>query len=248
MRLATIVIRATRLLTSLWVILLLLASSAGANCNNPLDEEGSIALKLNAFELLIPERYSTEPAYLTWFRWIPGLDNDSRSALVLIPDEDVACAIPGYRFEHNSPFKEDMLLLIQALSDTEKREFANPEYAMISSIRLGIGPFSGGKVVKEDRIPGAYKYFEDETEKRWVLLRLAPDEPLPVGESYFDYFISDCQKSGPAYRIVDSCTSVQIVGDFSVEFSYTGHNLVHLAKMRKLTEDLIGKWRRHSQD
>ena len=233
-----------RQLTSFGPIACVLVFAIGSASGALAREAGSLPetrdVQLGDRVLRIPKSYLKESDRLPdWLRWLPGLDDDSKSMLMTLGADEVAAHVPGY-VSDNRTGKEDLDLYVAAYNPIEIARFRNPDWARDIWQRSNL---YATRFVEREPDTGLYRiYMSHDLMEVWDLLTIDPDtRPLPRETRHF--LLGYCQyfsKSVTGDPL--ACTGSLLVNRIYVQFSTNGANFKHIEGIRNYLAQLFRGW------
>lgn len=198
-------------------------------------------VKLRDRTLRIPDRYLDDFSRIpSWLRWLPGLDDDLHSILMVIPASDVAAHVPGY-VTRNKIADEDLHLIVSVLTDVELQRSRYPSW--VRDIWRAEGLYKR-RFFREDPDTGFYNVLEQGKDDRWWdMLTLNPDD-FPLYNGHYAVWLGSCIASSgenPA-GVKRSCSSFVLYENFHIHFRMRDKNIRHVKKIRMYLVEQLKEW------
>ena len=198
-------------------------------------------LRLGRYVLRVPESNAVSSSSPSWFRWIPGLDSDERSALIRFWSEEVTTAVPSYRTADRR-FQDDIEVLLIVLNPEEVRRYHDPQFAQLEELWYGRGSYKN-RIIEFDQSYGLYKvYRKVEYPRSWAYLNRKPDPKAGVPKQTSDFWVANCLLLGPKEEKIASCRSYGLLGNIVLEFNISDYNIPVLEEVRSFLIESVQSW------
>lgn len=205
-----------------------------------------VHLYLGDHEFRIPEENAlTEPLPI-WLRWLPGLDDGSRSALLVMRADELGKNIPGYQTS-DGRYRDDITVRIAALTPVEQQRYRNSRLrSQLADLWFGRGSYHSRRV---EPVPGErlYKVYRSiEYPRSWALLKEYPDPTKPLPKAPLDFWIAHCLAGGRPIGETGkgvTCRSHVLADDILIEFSVSDYNLPVIEDVRGFLKAKVLEWK-----
>jgi hypothetical protein len=199
-------------------------------------------IRLDGHTLVIPQRYFVdEYGSLSWLRRVPGLDDGAKEIPLRIDASEVAAAIPGYKPD-DGHFHEDLRLRLVALTEVERRRYADP--GQFLDIWDAKGSYRD-RIIEADPEPGFVRvYRKIEYPNSWEIFTVSPGL-VKIPQDIFSFWIGHCvtlHSTLTASGTSVDCTSYALVGNFAVHFRVGGQDIIRTNDIRKYLAGLVSQW------
>ncbi|WP_046020216.1 hypothetical protein [Magnetospira sp. QH-2] len=212
---------------------------AAARESGPAPQTEEVRLGDRIFH--IPNTYLEKSSHITaWLRWMPGLDDGSRSMLMEIDADEVAASVQGY-ITRNLIGKENINLNITVLTPIEVERYTYPSW--VREIVTKTESYKR-RIIEPDPGTGYFRaYREIEYDRSWDLLKFDPDNP-PQGYGHFSNWVAGCRKyhATTATGVLAGCSSYTLFDNIYVHFRVREENIHHADAIRVFLEKLVGGW------
>jgi len=198
-------------------------------------------LRLAGHDFEIPQRYFQDDVP-GWLRWLPGLDDGSRDALLTIDASEVAAAVPGFK-PKDGGYIEDLRVRVVVLRDYEIPRYLDSK-RRFSDIWNSTGSYSN-RVIERDSETGLVRVYRAiEYPWSWEVFTVSP-ETETLSSDIFSFWLGHCLNgpspiSSTGYLAI--CHSHMVVGDIAMHFTVTGQNIDKIHRLRIYLADLLSQW------
>lgn len=228
--------------------LLLLAILIGCSEGSAQENDGVFRFQLGQYEFDIPRRYIVNAPLPAWIRWIPGLDDDSRSALFVIPAKEINSAVPGYQIS-DGRYRDDIRGLLMVLTPDEMERYRHSRlFAQLEDLWLGVGSYKDRRVEKSAE--GRFKVYRGtEYPRSWALVKEYPDSTKSMPAFPLAFWIAHCLEGGKPLGETGrgvSCQSYALMNDVVIEFDVSDYNVDVIDKIRDFLITKVSQWKRSS--
>lgn len=201
----------------------------------------NVEIRLGERTFRVPDSYLNDFSRIpAWLRWMPGLDDDSRSMLMRIPAQTVSAFVPGYDPQNNIG-DEDLNLIVSVLNEQELKAYTNPSW--IRDIWQNTNRYRG-RIVERDHDSGSFRvYSENSYGVIWNVLKDNPDH-VPLNGGHYSMWLGGCTASAgenPA-GIKRSCLSFVLYENIHIQFRVRGKNLKHADRIREFLVQQVKTW------
>jgi len=203
-------------------------------------------LRLGKYTFHIPKENAMTNGVPVWLRWMPGLDDGSRSALFMIEASTLGGEIPGYR-QRDGLYEDDIEGLLMVLTPEEVGRYRDSSrYYVLVDLWYRQGSYRERKVEPYGS-SGWYKvYRRVEYPRSWVLLTAYPDPAKPLPENQRDLWVASClelnRPAGQTGKGV-SCRGKILFDDIVVEFHISDYNLPVIDQVRDFLKARVLEWK-----
>ena len=207
----------------------------------PVANHQGVEIQLGERTFRVPDSYLNDFSRIpAWLRWMPGLDDDSRSMLMRIPAQTVSAFVPGYD-PQNKIGDEDLNLIVSVLNEQELKAYTNPSW--IRDIWQNTNRYRG-RIVERDHDSGSFRvYSENSYGVIWNVLKDNPDH-VPLNGGHYSMWLGGCTASAgenPA-GIKRSCLSFVLYENIHIQFRVRGKNLKHADRIREFLVQQVKTW------
>lgn len=215
----------------------------GAHAASADDE--FLRFRLGPYELHIPERNAVSDAIPAWLRWLPGLDDGSRSVMYMLHAQDIQENIPDFQTS-DGDYVDNIRGIVTALTPIEVSRYKDPrQFAELSDLWFATGAYEN-RVVRRSKITGLYDVFYDDGYRSgWALLSRYPDPNEPLPDEPLDFLVAHCVEGGRPIGQTGrgvNCRSHVLLGDIAVEFRLSGYNVHLIDEVRQFIKRTVSGW------
>lgn len=226
--------------------LIAIASAFLVGCGVGPSETGedTVELKLGHYLLEVPKKnVMSSNTIPNWLRWLPGLDDGSKSMLFRFTDREIKQNVPGYRFDEDKRFRDDIEILVMVLTPEEVARYRDSEtYSELGKLWRGEGSYKDRKLEPYGET-GWYKVYRGlEYPNIWALLNRYPDSSKPLPRDPLKFLVAHCVDSKPKNGRLASCGTYELLGDIVIEFSVSDYNISVIDDVRKFFRSTVQGW------
>ena len=175
-----------------------------------------------------------------WLRMIPGLDNDSRELIVLLPADYVAAHVPGYVVK-DGQVSEDVTVLITSLHPEELERYRL--HPLMKEMAMKTETFEGRRA-EYNRAEHAWHVFGLAGHSNFYLMRIDPASTTHVDQLQSNW-LGGCiememtqTETGKTW----SCDSYVLVDHLMGGFHYGPKNLKNYDALTAFLRQSLANW------
>lgn len=217
---------------------------AGCSVGSSEAGEDTTELRLGHYLLEVPKKnVMSSNTIPNWLRWLPGLDDGSKSMLFRFQDREVKQHVPGYKYSEDKRFRDDIEILVMVLTPEEVARYRNPEtYSELGKLWRSEGSYKDRKVEPYDEA-GWYKVYRGlEYPNIWALLNRYPDSSKPLPSDPLEFLVAHCVESKPKDGRLASCGTYELIDDLVIEFDVSDYNIAVINDVREFLRATVQGW------
>lgn len=167
-----------------------------------------------------------------WLKTIPGLDDDVRSASIVLRVDDLRRAIPGFSDT------VDLFATLSVLSEIEIARQYDPSF--YRDMWFLTGTFQNARIEPLGKT-GMFRIFRKSGKNFWEIIRARPDPSQAIPTMKREFWIASCSTGAPGKPA--SCNSSYFFNnDLLVEFHFSEDDVGRIDSIREYIRASVLSW------
>lgn len=196
-------------------------------------------VRLGRHKFEIPQNYFRDQGPF-WLRWIPGLDDGSRSLLLIISASEVAAMIPGFKPKDGN-YDDNLRIILTVRHEYERRRYLDSNY--FADIWNSAESYDDKVIETDPETHFIRVYRRIEYPNSWQGFTISLDKPMPFDISSF--WLGHCGRSAsplaPSGHLM-LCKSYIVTDDIAVDYTMSNQNLIYTKEIRNYLTSLVSQW------